>query len=172
MAKRSYPTKLKTGSIGLTTQVVENFAKANKEVGTVPVMRVYGRIKSTEKVMNTFGESTRFKGEFEAINLLDQSEHRSQVLFVPHVAEQVINDIVSVAKKADPDCWVKFGVDITATYKPNTGNQTGTQFYFGVTPLIEPADGEDVLSQIAAELGIPKAAKQLTAPLSGKGKKK
>lgn len=166
--RRSYPSKITTSTIGLKTEKLEQYARENRELGSVAVMRVYGRIRETESVNTTYGTSTRFKGEFEAINLTDNSVHRSQNLFVPGIAEQVVLDVYNTCKKRDPESMVKFGLDITVDYKPNAGNQKGTEFRFGVSPLIE-ASGDDVLSQIGRELGAPPA---IEAPKAAKGKKK
>lgn len=156
---RSYPKKLTTRDMGLRTEVLEKFAAENAKDGPKTVARIYGKIEKAESGTGTYGEYQKFFGEFEGVNTIDDSQARSRVLCVPAVAEVVLLEMVDNA-----DGPVTFGIDLTVEYYEN---KNGTQFRFGVRPLVEPKAEDDFLTQLGNEL----ASGKLAAP-KGKGAKK
>jgi len=153
MAERYYPKKITTAAVGLTVPVCEEVA-ASTGKKPAAVLRIAGRVSKVEKGTTSIGEYNKFQGEFEAINLVDGSIHRSQALIVPPVAEQPLLDFVNAVKKESPDAVVEVAADITVQFYDNK-IPNGTKFCWGVKPLIEPDPKSDSLSLLMSSFGEP-----------------
>lgn len=154
MAKTSFPKKITTATIGLTPQKVTEVALTAKEE-PVTVARVYGRIMKTEDGMSQFGPYTKFHGEHEGINCLDESIARSRVLILPEVGATMLNAVVGNAKQESPDAVVQYGVDITVKYYDNP-SKDGAKYEWGCVPLMDIAQ-DDMISKLGQSFGaIPK----------------
>lgn len=153
---RNYPKKITTAMIGLGVEVLQDYAEKNGKRKPVAVCNVFGRVRKTSTEQSQYGPYTRYNGEFEAINLLDNTSHRSRVLILPQVAETALDEQVGSVKQSDPEAVVEFGLVINVQYY-NNPNKTGTRFRFGVNPLGQPSN-DDALSQIGQRFGaIPSA---------------
>jgi len=164
MATRAYPKKITPSTIGLKTADLEKVAAEKGKQKPVVVMRTYGRVSKMENGQTAFGSFIKFQGEFEAVNLLDESIHRSKTLILPACAETCLLEQIGAAKQDSKELLaVEFGLDITVEYYKNA-TLKGTEFRWGVRPLNEPS-GEDSLSKLGQQFG---SLPLLTAP----GKKK
>lgn len=151
-----YVKKITTRHVRLQTKQMEQIAldamEKTGEVMPVPVMRVYGRVKTATQGQGTYGPYTKFGGEFEAVNLLDGNKFRSTALCLPAMGEQMVNDMLE--SREDKDTWVQFGIDVTVEY--NNSAKGGTKFSYGITPLMQQSSAkDDLLSKLGAELPEP-----------------
>lgn len=154
---RYYPKKITTKFCHLDTETLEEYAEANGKKKPAPVLTVFGRVRKSATEQSTYGPYQRYSGEFEAINLVDQTSHRSRVLILPEVAEQALDELIGQVQRANPEALVEFGLTVTVEYYDNP-NKSGTKFRFGVSPLGKPSD-DDALGEIGKRLGaIPQKA--------------
>jgi len=137
----NYLKTIKTKACGLPPELLEKTA-LDGNGSEVPVLRIGGRITSAEKGKTGIGEYTKFKGEFEGINILTGEHYRSQGLTVTPVAEQLLSDIFSDGKEGA----VQFGLDITVV-KHDSAQKGGWKFKYGVKSLAS-SKTKDALSQL------------------------
>ena len=149
-AKRFYPKKITVKEINLSTEALEAIAEQSGKGKGVVVARIYGRIMKTESGNSQYGPYTRYYGEFEAVNTVDGSVHRSQQLIVPAVGEAMVAEMLASVKKDNPDAVVQIGFDVSVKYYDNS-NKSGTKFKFEVSPLVDK--GEDALSLMGQSFG-------------------
>jgi len=150
---RHYPRKITTSSIGLETSEMEKLA-ADHGKAPISVARVYGRIASYETETSQFGNAyRRFKGEFEAVNLITSDVYRAQAMILPDTADTALMTQYEIARaKADKEgpCIVEVGVDLTI--EQFSSSKGGVKFRWGCKPLREPSE-DDSLSRLGKEFG-------------------
>lgn len=145
----NYVKKITVSTVGLDTKQLEEIASENK--GNIPVVRVFGRVDSMENGQSQFNSFIRFRGEMEAVNLIDGTIWRSRATILPEIAEQNLQDIVS---KADEGASIDFALDITVSYYDST--KGGNKFRYGVTTVLDSGKAEDPLAKMRASLPAPK----------------
>jgi len=146
--------KITTKEVGLTVAICEEVAASDKGHKPVPVMRLYGDVYVVEEAKTTqFGSYVPFKGNFEAVNVVDGTIHRAQTLLLPQVAEMVVCDMVTSGQKQTPGSPVRIALDITAQFHDA---KNGTKFKFGCVSLIK-GPIVDAISEFGASLPTLKA---------------
>lgn len=153
----SFLKKLTVREAGLSMAELEKTAVAAAGE-TVSVLRIVGSLTGSEAQQSSYGPYVAFDGEFAGVNLASGQEYRSGKLILPQVAEAPLNQILS--SREDETVKVKFAIDLTVI--ENKSLKGGTKFKYGVTPLIESSQDD--------ELG--KMLKSLPAPGPKAGKKK
>ena len=149
-------------TVGLQTADLEDIAEgaAGKEVS---VLRVYGSIIDTEQGKSEIGPYTKFKGQFEAVNLVSGDKSRSYVLILPSVGEDMALGMLSAIHQEDPKAAATFGIEITVRkYKPK--NDKGFKFTYGAKSL-----GEDPVEDALAIIGKQFGATPLLTDKTSKG---
>lgn len=133
------------------------------------IAAMYGSASKHDVVNTTFGDSTRFHGQFEGVNAATGEIFRSTKLFVPQVVEDILRDAVDQLEDgASVDFALEIGVEHSA--KGNTG------YAYTVKPLtkVQVSDAlqslRDLTAKALASLPAPNAAES-EAP-KGKGKSK
>ena len=99
------------------------------EKGSVDVMRAVGIATGTQTGMSTYGEWVALKGSFQAVNLLNGEEFRSNKCFVP----DVVTDGIAVALSQEGTTSVEFGVLVSVKRNPSVAKG----YDYAVSPLIE-----------------------------------
>lgn len=167
--------KLTTKAMGLQTVELQDIAAEHGMKKPVSIARVYGMIKKSEPKTTSIGVSQCYTGEFEAVNLISGAKFRASTMYVPGVAEVVLDQLLASAQLQDKSATAQFGFDLTIQYYDNK-NPTGTRFTFGVKPLLQPEES-DPLSKMAKMLeevaGAPKflALPEVAEKAPAKGKK-
>jgi len=123
----------------------------------LPIMRVYGIIRSTTEKKTEIGTSHRLNGDIEAINMLTGEVFRSGFAYLPGIAEQQVCEMIWSAKDKDEKASVKFAIDLTISYH-DSKYEDATKYVWGVESLIEN-DQADPLSDLRNLLPAPKAKK-------------
>lgn len=124
----------------------------------VPVMRVYGLLRSATEKITDIGKSMTLAGDFEAVNVLTGEVFKSGKCYLPSIAEGPITEMLFQAQEKDPKASVKFALDITVSYFENPKNPKGTKYTWGVTSLFDTPEECDPLADIRKLLPAPKAA--------------
>ena len=149
-SKRFYPKKITVKEINLSTEMLESIAESNGKGKGVPVARIYGRISRVEQGSSQYGPYSRYYGEFEAVNLIDSTVHRSQQLIVPAVGEAMVAEMLAAGRKDNKDAVVQVGFDVSVKFYDNP-NKSGTKFKFECSPLVD--NGEDALTLMGKSFG-------------------
>jgi len=113
MADFSYLSKITIAKIGLKPVEIKILVESQKEA--CPVARVLGRTSGFQVVSGELGESNRFDGEFEAINILSGDVFRSKNLFLPQLASDLLEGILQGANDKEAQ---KFEVDAQSKKGP------------------------------------------------------
>lgn len=156
---RYYPNKITTSTVGFNVDLCEQIAQEHGKAKPVPVLRLYGRVKSYNTENSTYGTFLRFVASdfVEGINLVTGDIYRSKTLIVPPGAEMVLAELVDIAKSADEKAVAEFGLDITVQFHKSQ-NEKGTKFTWGVLPLREPSE-DDSITALGKSFGaLPKLA--------------
>lgn len=157
-----FPKKISTSTCGLDVASCEKLVE-NGEKG-ISVLNIAGWITDTEIKTTTFGQCTKFTGEFQADNAINGESYRSKTMFVPEVAEMALSPLTEGMKKGEK---VKFALQILVSHqKPR--NDKGTRFTWGVKNLIEPTQ-EDELAKFMSSIS---AGKVLPPPKAEAAKSK
>jgi len=153
----SFLKKLTVREAGLSMAELEKVAvaAAGQEV---PVLRIVGFLTGATVAQSSYGPYTSFEGEIAGTNILSGQEYRSGKLILPSVAEAPLLSIVN--NREDDTMRVRFAVDVTVT--ENKSLKGGTKFKYGVRPLIEPSQDDE----------LSKMMKSLPAPGGKEGKRK
>lgn len=114
-----------------TKEVCGNLAAPQKPVA---VMHVYGLAVGCETITTAYGDSVKFKGEFEAINVENGEVFRAPVCYLPSIAETMLQ--VALAQS---NGGVQFGFEIGI--KPHDSQK----YEYTCTPLIKPDEKDDPL---------------------------
>lgn len=129
-------------------------AKGSVQPGKpVTLAAIYGSASRHESVTTTFGDSTRFVGNFEAVNAADGEIFRSGKMFLPSIVEELLRDAVDAVGEGS----VEFALEIGAEHseKGNMG------YAYTVRPLRKMAES-DSLAHLRAE--VAEKMKALPAP--------
>lgn len=97
-----------------------------KELPNENLMRVIGIAKGTFTGTTNFGEYVGFKGQFKAINLATGEEFSSGKLFLPEIAQNLVEGALSETES------VEFAFDLG---KKEADNAVG--YEYTIQPLIE-----------------------------------
>lgn len=128
----------------------------------LPVLRVIGQVTNASMESSDLGEYVRLRGQFKAINLIDQSEFTSAACILPDVASYPVYHQMQLADEAGNTPKVlEFAYDMTI--KEDESSAVG--YEHGCVPLIETTQ-DDPLERLMA--GLPK----LPAPPKAKAKAK
>lgn len=79
-------------------------------------MIVYGTLRSAEIVNTSYGDSIRFKGDFQAINKATGEVTNAPQMFLPRAPEGVLDEAFS---RLDGDTPMSFTLDIDVVAKKN-----------------------------------------------------
>lgn len=114
MTDFNYLNKITTSKIGLKPVEIKALVDAEKK--SCPVARILGRTSGFQVVSGELGESNRFDGEFEAINMLTGEVFRSKNLFIPQLASDLLEGILQgandkEAEKVEVDAKTKKGME-------------------------------------------------------------
>lgn len=140
-----------------------------KEGEAYDIAHLYGRTNKCETISTNYGDSTRFSGAFEGVNLKTQERAKSSRVFMPSVVEDLLAEAVA---GLDEGALLDFAFVIGVEY-----SEKGSMGYaYTVRPLIELKESDElsVLRGVSdAELKALPAPKQDDAtPAKTKGAKK
>lgn len=108
-------------------------------------MRVYGSVSKTAIVTSDYGESTKFIGDFRAINLETGEQFSGGELFLPTTAEIFLSNFIKGL--GDEFTSVAFAFDVGV--KPAN---TAVGYEYTVKPLIEQDEEKDPLAAMFKSL--------------------
>jgi hypothetical protein len=113
-------------------------AKSLKEGEAYSVAVIMGEAASHSVAQSNYGEFTKFKGNFAAVNMRTGERFRSANLILPQIVEHVLSSAIDEAEGS-----VQFALEIGVKYseKGNTG------YVYTIKPLLEPSDS-DPLKQL------------------------
>jgi len=155
----SFPKKITHGNMGLTSETLNKIAEKAEGKGTIPVMRVVGRVNGIETGTSTFGDWIKFVGQHFAVNLVDGKEAKSRKLMLPDAGTDLLDSELNAVKKKDPDGTLEYGIEVGIDFKKP--RKAGDNCYmFSVASLME-SKGEDPLRKIMDSLPKPKKVPQL-----------
>lgn len=119
---------------------------------SVPVMRLFGLVTHYDIRESQYGPSPRFKGQFEALSLLDKSAKplRSGTLYVP----EVVSDMILAAFPDGEIRTVQFAVEIGVKADDST-----IGYQYEVRPLIHHEDTDPLANVRALALEHKEATK-------------
>lgn len=107
----------------------------------VQVMRVYGNATGFEIKSGDLGDSFKFSGSFEAVNLSSGEVFKSSTCFLPATAAGLLAGALDGAQS------VQFGFDIAAKFREDVA----IGYEYMITPLVD-SSASDPLSMLAASL--------------------
>lgn len=146
--QRFYPKKITVKEMKLLPEKLEETIKGSGGKAVL-VASVYGKLTGSKPETSDIGAYSRFSGKFEAINHLDNTCFRSQVLIVPSVAEPILEEHLGC--KAE-----EFGLQLFLA--PNTSGKPGSKYVWQASPLTQPS-ADDPITAIGKRLGaVPKPA--------------
>lgn len=118
---------------------------------------IYGVANKSEVITTNFGESTRFTGNFEGLNVATGEVFRSGKAFLPSIVESLLEEAVN----STDDAGIEFAFEIGAEHseKGNMG------YAYTVRPLRKMAES-DSLSHLRSE--VQTHLKSLPAPEESK----
>jgi len=108
------------------------------------VMRVVGIARSMSNGESDYGTWTKFKGDFQATNLLTGEIYRSPNCIMP----SIVNGIIESALTEADNNAVEFAFDVTVV-----PNDTPIGYEFGAIPLVEPKE-ESPLDALLNSVGV------------------
>ena len=135
----------------MTSKAVNLIAKLTlKTMGVQPAVNsidvatdlcaVYGRADRMELGSTTFGEYTKFKGQFEAQNIANGELYQSGVLIVP----EIVSNLIAGALEANEGQAVEFAFIVSAIPDKKEG---GRGYQFTAKPLMQEQKS-DPLAQL------------------------
>lgn len=104
---------------------LEELIKGKKEGEKVIIMNVYGICDSHSVEETQYGPFVRFKGQFEAVNLLDNTVTRSGTMILPDVAADLLHS--ALISRQGESVQFGFGVGLKASKKSKTGYELTAQ---------------------------------------------
>ncbi len=119
------------------------FGKVKKPEAPVGLVRVIGIANGVKTGQSQYGDWTAFTGDFKAFNLENGKEFRAGKVFLPAIAQNLIEGALA---NADAES-VQFAFDIGI--KP-ADTQAG--YEYTVTPLVEARDN-DPLAALEEKVG-------------------
>ena len=102
----------------------------------VAIMRIIGSVSKLEVIETTYGESTKFKGDFLATNLDSGELFRSSVAFLPSIVEGLVAN--SFDEENSP---LEFAFDIFVSPSDNGEKK----YQYTAKPLIEAAKSDPMM---------------------------
>lgn len=104
---------------------------------TRDVAMIYGRTNKCEIVPTGFGDSTRFSGSFEGVNLATGEKQKSARAFLPGIVEDLLAEAVA---GLDEGAFVDFGfiVGVQHSEKGNMG------YAYTVRPVVELKESDEL----------------------------
>lgn len=116
--------------------------------------RIVGLVKSTFSVVTQFGDSTGFKGTFEAVNIRTGEAFRAGKCFLPTIATDLLESAVDGMGEDQTELRFGFEIGLIPSDKGSTG------YEFTVKPLIDTTENDPVaeLRQQFLQIEAPKAA--------------
>ena len=130
--------------------------KAGQPIVDGPVAHIYGSARNYLVGSSTYGEFTKFRGDFEAVNLSTGENYRSQNLLLPDIAAGLLVAALHAAgakhgttktattpenpgepATAPVEFAIEIGVRKTASNKPG-----GRGYEFTLRPLVETRDSD------------------------------
>ncbi len=124
-----------------------NVKKLHEE-GAKSIVRVIGLANGVQTGESAYGTWTAFKGNFKAINLETGETFSSAKVFIPAIAQNLIEGALS---NASNDA-VEFAFDIGI--KPAKDSKGADSYEYTVKPLIEASDN-DPLAALEKRLSAP-----------------
>jgi len=115
--------------------------------------QVFGLVKSKFTVTTQYGDSTGFKGTFEAVNLEDGEIFRSGKMFLPQIAADMLESAVDGMSEDQSELKFGFKIGLKPSDKGNTG------YEFTVEPLIDTTEN-DPISDMRAQFALPAPKKK------------
>lgn len=145
--------------------------KTGQTIVDGPVAHIYGSARNYLVGTSTYGEFTKFRGDFEAVNLATGESYRSQNLLLPDIAAGLLVSALHAAgakhgttktattpenpgepATAPVEFAIEIGVRKTASDKPG-----GRGYEFTLRPLVETRDSDPLAA-------LRKHVKALPAP--------
>ena len=126
------------------------------KTGELALMRVAGVARKTKLVTTDYGDSVAFLGEFGAVKADDSSkEFRSSKMYLPKVAEEMLDGAVGEGKEAE------FVLDVFVIADDST-----VGYFYDVRPALAPQES-DVASRLLKTLsaGVGGKVPALSAPV-------
>lgn len=108
-----------------------------------PLMRVYGQATGFKPVSSQYGETSRFLGQFKAINAATGETFEAPECFLPKVVESLLEGALMDEKAGS----VQFAFDV---YVTPANNAFG--YEYRVRPVIKPVESP-VMAALEAEMG-------------------
>lgn len=140
---------------------IDNGQPVFREGEIFPVGMIYGSVRAVEHKQTDFGVSTKFLGDFEAINKTTGEIFRSSALYLPSSAADALeNAFVAAAMNADfVSLSFKFDIDIVAVEK------SSVNYEYRCT-AVDAVVAVDPFASVRAEMLGRIAAKQQALPFN------
>lgn len=130
----------------------------------------YGRCVGYITGESSFGEFTKFRGSFEAVNVETGETYRSANILMPDVITDLLRDALD--NRADDSAALEFGIELGAKYAT-----TSRGYEYTVSPVVKLVESDELghlRGEIQRVLPAPTDANEKTepekAPAKGKGK--
>ena len=119
------------------------------------VCRIWGKVVRTTVGTNTYGDFTRFNGQFNGISGFTGRRYKAPQCLLPKWLEVEVDSIYQETGNT-----VYFGYDIFLTWKPDTS----IGYEFVAEPLMEAKDDLSAIEDQFEELPVSGSKKLLPAP--------
>lgn len=101
------------------------------------IAHIYGRTNKCETVTSNFGDSTRFSGAFEGVNLATGERFKSSRTFLPNIVEDLLAEAVS---GLDEGAFLDFAFVIGVEH-----SEKGSMGYaYTVRPLVDLKESDEL----------------------------
>lgn len=165
-------TKITTSTLNLNKGAIQTAVKdpANptKNLPTpVRIAQLFGRADSAELVTSAMGDSYRFNGSFQAINVLTGEEFAARQCFLPRLAEGMVITAME-DEHGNPSRSVEFAFWLMAKGDQPGAKQSAVGYSYSVEPVLNEGV-KDPLQRLRLAFAAPVAstgAAQNSAPAS------
>lgn len=125
---------IKKISVASMIGIVKVMIREGKIIDGQDILRVVGEATKYNTGENDYGPWVEFRGTFRAVNLLTGQKNGSGRLFLPEIAGDMLEGVLS-----DKACTnVAFGFDIGIVFD----DKSGPGYIYKATPLIAPEEND------------------------------
>lgn len=133
-------TKITTSTLNLNKGAIQTAVKdpadPSKNLPTpVRIAQLFGRADSAELVTSAMGDSYRFNGSFQAINVLTGEEFAARQCFLPRLAEGMVITAME-DEHGNPSRSVEFAFWLMAKGDQPGAKQSAVGYSYSVEPVL------------------------------------
>ena len=114
---------------------LKKLIKAGDISGNQAIMRIMGSVSSLRSVQTTYGDSTGFKGQFEATNLLTGELFSGMEAFLPGIIEDKL--VAEFQGREDQEAPLVFACDVFVQVSEGDDDGDYAGYEYSAAPLTE-----------------------------------